>query len=135
VHLIVQFWHWTIDINFHFLLLSSYNFPSFKTSHIKSHKSLEPTFLPKLQVYFADFPYFTFSTQSEFIQLRDQLRLLVRYTSIFHSKHMFQYLNANVIFFVTFSDYFFINHHNIWLLFIVVIHFSKRYNFVGYIWH
>jgi hypothetical protein len=26
------------------------------------HKSLEPTFFPKLQVHFADFPYSTFST-------------------------------------------------------------------------
>jgi len=38
----------------------------------------EPTLFPKLQVYFADFPYLCYATQPEAINLEDLMRLSVR---------------------------------------------------------
>jgi len=39
----------------------------------------EPTLFPKLQVYFADFPYLRYSISPEAINLEDLMRLLVRH--------------------------------------------------------
>jgi hypothetical protein len=39
----------------------------------------EPTLFPKLQVYFADFPYLRYTTSPEAINLEDLMRLLVRH--------------------------------------------------------
>jgi hypothetical protein len=40
----------------------------------------EQTFIPKVQVYFADFPYSHCSTKLEVISFGDLLRFLVRFT-------------------------------------------------------
>jgi hypothetical protein len=39
----------------------------------------EPTLFPKLQVYFADFPYLRYTISPEAINLEDLMRLLVRH--------------------------------------------------------
>ena len=43
----------------------------------------EPTFLPKLQVYFVDFPFLHFSFKLEVLNLRNLLRLFVRFNKQF----------------------------------------------------
>jgi hypothetical protein len=40
----------------------------------------EPTLFPKLQVYFADFPYLRYTNTPEAINLEDLMRLLVRHS-------------------------------------------------------
>jgi len=40
--------------------------------------SQEPTFIPKIQIYFADFPYLHYSTQTEADSFGDLMRYLVR---------------------------------------------------------
>jgi len=53
----------------------------------------EPTLFPKLQVYFADFPYLRYANTPEAINLEDLMRLLVR-----HSPKMNGISSTNIIF-------------------------------------
>lgn len=46
--------------------------------HSTNALPFEPTLFPKLQVYFADFPYLCYATQPEAINLEDLMRLSVR---------------------------------------------------------
>ena len=46
--------------------------------YLQTTVSQEPTFIPKIQIYFADFPYLHYSTQSEADNFGDLLRILVR---------------------------------------------------------
>jgi len=55
-------------------LLFHLNFPTFLDTFLP----FEPTLFPKLQVYFADFPYLCYATQPEAINLEDLMRLSVR---------------------------------------------------------
>jgi len=56
------------------LLLHS-NFPTF----LHTFLPFEPTLFPKLQVYYADFPYLRYTISPEAINLEDLMRLLVRH--------------------------------------------------------
>jgi len=51
------------------------NFPTFLDTFLP----FEPTLFPKLQVYFADFPYLRYTISPEAINLEDLMRLLVRH--------------------------------------------------------
>lgn len=41
-------------------------------------QSSEPILIPKLRIYFADFPYLRYSNRPEAVHLGDLMRLLVR---------------------------------------------------------
>jgi hypothetical protein len=65
---------------FHLCLFHSYfihNSPTF----LHTFLPFEPTLFPKLQVYFADFPYSHCSTKLEVVSFGDLLRFLVRFTT------------------------------------------------------
>lgn len=47
------------------------------------HLFLEPIFLPKLQIHFVDFPFLHFSFKLEVLNLRNLLRLFVRFNKRF----------------------------------------------------
>jgi hypothetical protein len=58
----------------------------------------EPTLFPKLQVYFADFPYLRYAKTPEAINLEDLMRLLVRNglkINAFATTHHFSWNNDN----------------------------------------
>jgi len=57
------------------LLLLPNNFPTF----LHTFLPFEPTLFPKLQVYYADFPYLRYTISPEAINLEDLMRLLVRH--------------------------------------------------------
>jgi len=62
----------------------------------------EPTLFPKLQVYFADFPYLRYTISPEAINLEDLMRLLVR-----HGLKMifFNFIYNNTSFFMEQNQY------------------------------
>jgi hypothetical protein len=49
------------------------------TTFLDAFLPFEPTLFPKLQVYFADFPYLRYTISPEAINLEDLMRLLVRH--------------------------------------------------------
>jgi len=57
------------------LLLIHLNSPTFLNILLP----FEPTLFPKLQVYYADFPYLRYTISPEAINLEDLMRLLVRH--------------------------------------------------------
>jgi len=57
------------------LLLLHFNHPTFLYIFLP----FEPTLFPKLQVYYADFPYLRYTISPEAINLEDLMRLLVRH--------------------------------------------------------
>jgi len=59
------------------VIMISPRIKSFPTN-FQTTLSQEPTFIPKIQIYFADFPYLHYSTQTEADSFGDLMRYLVR---------------------------------------------------------
>jgi len=58
-------------------MITKFRIKSFPTN-FQIALSQEPTFIPKIQIYFADFPYLHYSTQTEADSFGDLMRYLVR---------------------------------------------------------